>query len=96
MQPATTESANAISLLKTLGIHLVEIGDRHAVMQVEIDDRQHVPAERTDPHDMLRRMRHRRYLARPHDLTHEIDGNDVFLFAEQERQHLKKLLLLRL
>lgn len=39
MQPATLDSANAISLLKTLGIHLVEIGDRHAVMQVEIDER---------------------------------------------------------
>ncbi len=39
MQPATLESANAISLLKTLGIHLVEIGDRHAVMQVAVDDR---------------------------------------------------------
>src|SRR5512146_2011896 len=40
MQPATVESANAISLLKTLGVHLVEIGDRHALMRVEIDDRQ--------------------------------------------------------
>lgn len=39
MQPATVESANAISLLKTLGIRLVEIGDRHAEMQVEIDER---------------------------------------------------------
>lgn len=39
MQPATLDRANAISLLKTLGIHLVEIGDRHAVMQVEIDER---------------------------------------------------------
>jgi acyl-CoA thioesterase len=39
MQPATVDSANAISLLKTLGIHLVEIGERHAVMQVVIDDR---------------------------------------------------------
>lgn len=39
MQPATLESANDISLLKTLGIHLVEIGDRHAVMQVEVDER---------------------------------------------------------
>lgn len=39
MQPATVESANAISLLKTLGIHLVEIGDRHALMAVVVDDR---------------------------------------------------------
>jgi acyl-CoA thioesterase len=39
MQPATVDSANAISLLKTLGIRLVEIGERHAVMQVVIDDR---------------------------------------------------------
>jgi acyl-CoA thioesterase len=39
MQPATVESANAISLLKTLGIHLEEIGDSHALMRVEIDDR---------------------------------------------------------
>jgi acyl-CoA thioesterase len=39
MQPATLESANAIALLRTLGIHLVEIGDRHAVMTVAADDR---------------------------------------------------------
>lgn len=39
MQPATLESANAISLLKTLGIRLAEIGDRHAVMVVEADER---------------------------------------------------------
>lgn len=39
MQPATVESANAISLLKTLGIRLAEIGDRHAVMEVAIDER---------------------------------------------------------
>ena len=30
MQPATMESANAISLLRTLGINLTEIGDDHA------------------------------------------------------------------
>src|SRR5512139_3347858 len=39
MQPASLESANAISLLRTLGIRLVEIGDRHAVMSVETDGR---------------------------------------------------------
>jgi len=39
MQPATLESANAIALLKTLGIRLLEIGDRHASMEVDIDDR---------------------------------------------------------
>lgn len=39
MDPATLESANAISLLKTLGIRLVEIGDRHAVMTVDADAR---------------------------------------------------------
>lgn len=39
MQPATMESANAISLLKTLGIRLAEVGDGHAVMEVTIDDR---------------------------------------------------------
>lgn len=39
MQPATIESANAISLLQTLGIRLVEIGDRHAQMEVIVDAR---------------------------------------------------------
>ena len=39
MQPATLESANAIALLSTLGIQLVEIGDRHAVMTVTADER---------------------------------------------------------
>lgn len=39
MQPATLESANAIALLKTLGIRLVEIGERHAVMAVDLDER---------------------------------------------------------
>jgi len=39
MQPATLESANAIALLKTLGIRLLETGDRHAAMEVDIDDR---------------------------------------------------------
>jgi acyl-CoA thioesterase len=39
MLPATLESANAIALLRTLGIHLVEIGDHHAVMTVQADTR---------------------------------------------------------
>lgn len=39
MQPATLESANTISLLATLGIRLAEIGDRHALMDVVVDDR---------------------------------------------------------
>jgi acyl-CoA thioesterase len=38
MQPATVESANAISLLRTLGIRLAEIGDSHAVMDVTVGD----------------------------------------------------------
>ena len=39
MQPATLESANAIALLRTLGIRLVEIAPRHAVMEVAVDER---------------------------------------------------------
>ncbi len=39
MQAATIESANAIPLLQTLGIQLTEIGETHAVMEVEICDR---------------------------------------------------------
>lgn len=39
MQPATLESANTISLLRTLGIRLMEIGDCHALMAVDIDER---------------------------------------------------------
>lgn len=39
MQPATIENANAIALLRTLGIRLLEIGDRHALMTVEADQR---------------------------------------------------------
>jgi acyl-CoA thioesterase len=39
MLPATLESASAIALLSTLGIQLVEIGDRHAVMTVTADER---------------------------------------------------------
>jgi len=39
MQPATLESGNAIPLLKTLGIRLAEIGERHAVMEVDVTER---------------------------------------------------------
>ncbi|WP_236685643.1 PaaI family thioesterase [Geobacter pickeringii] len=38
MQPATMESANEIPLLKKLGIRLAEIGDRHATMELEVDE----------------------------------------------------------
>lgn len=38
MEPATVESGNAIPLLRTLGIRLVEIGDRDASMEVEVAD----------------------------------------------------------
>ncbi len=34
--PATLESANRIPFLASLGIRLVEIGERHAVMRVEV------------------------------------------------------------
>ena len=36
MEPATIESGNDIPLLRTLGIRLVEIGERYAVMEVEV------------------------------------------------------------
>lgn len=36
MESVTLESANAISLLRTLDIRLTEIGDRHAVMEVTV------------------------------------------------------------
>lgn len=39
MKPATLESANAISLLLTLDIRLTEIGDRHAVMEVDVAEK---------------------------------------------------------
>jgi len=39
MKPATLESGNAIPLLRTLDIRLTEIGERHAVMQVEVADK---------------------------------------------------------
>ena len=37
MDPAI-EAGNGIPLLRTLDIHLVEIGERHAVMEVEVQD----------------------------------------------------------
>lgn len=37
--PATLEKGNQISLLKTLGIRLLEIGERHAIMTVTVDER---------------------------------------------------------
>lgn len=36
--PATLESGNAISMLRTLDIHLREIGASHAVMEVTVSD----------------------------------------------------------
>lgn len=38
IEPATLESGNAISLLRTLGIRLTEIGETHAVMEVTVSD----------------------------------------------------------
>lgn len=39
LTPATIESGNAIPLLKTLGITVREIGERHAEMTVTVDSR---------------------------------------------------------
>lgn len=39
MQPATIESVNAIPLNATLGVRLTEIGARHAVMELTVDER---------------------------------------------------------
>src|SRR5512144_3038480 len=39
MEPATLETANAIALLRTLDIRLTEIGERHAVMEVEVAEK---------------------------------------------------------
>jgi acyl-CoA thioesterase len=39
LTPATIESGNAIPLLKTLGITVSEIGERHAEMTVTVDAR---------------------------------------------------------
>ena len=38
MKPATLESANAIPMLRTLGIHLTEIGETSAVMEVTVGE----------------------------------------------------------
>ncbi len=38
IEPATIESGNAIPLLKTLDIHLREIGTAHAVMEVTVSE----------------------------------------------------------
>jgi len=37
-KPATLESGNAISMLRTLDIHLKEIGTSHAIMEVTVAD----------------------------------------------------------
>jgi len=39
MEPATLESGNKISLLRTLDIELTEIGERHAVMEVVVAEK---------------------------------------------------------
>jgi acyl-CoA thioesterase len=39
MEPATLKSGNKISLLRTLDIKLVEIGERHAVMEVLVAEK---------------------------------------------------------
>jgi acyl-CoA thioesterase len=38
VEPATLESGNRIGLLRTLKIHLREIGEKHAVMEVTVSD----------------------------------------------------------
>jgi len=38
IEPATLESGNAISMLRTLNIHLREIGDNHAIMEVTVGE----------------------------------------------------------
>ncbi|GFO54034.1 hypothetical protein GMSM_10410 [Geomonas sp. Red276] len=38
IEPATLASGNAISLLRTLDIHLREIGDDYAIMEVTVSD----------------------------------------------------------
>lgn len=38
IEPATLQSGNDISMLRTLGISLREIGDRHALMEVTVGD----------------------------------------------------------
>lgn len=38
LEPATLESGNAISMLRTLNIHLREIGETYAIMEVMVAD----------------------------------------------------------
>jgi acyl-CoA thioesterase len=38
MEPVTLEAANRIPFLQTLGVQLTEIGERHAVMEVDVSD----------------------------------------------------------
>ncbi|MDA8428581.1 MAG: PaaI family thioesterase [Geobacteraceae bacterium] len=38
IEPATLDSGNAISMLRTLDIHLREIGERHAIMEVTVGE----------------------------------------------------------
>ena len=38
IEPATLESGNAISMLRTLNIHLQEIGAAHAIMEVSVGE----------------------------------------------------------
>ena len=38
IEPATLETGNNIPLIRTLGIHIREIGEAHAVMEVTIND----------------------------------------------------------
>ncbi len=39
MEPATLVSGNTIALLRTLDIRLTEIGERHAVMEVDVAEK---------------------------------------------------------
>ena len=39
MEPVNLESGNAIPLLRTLDIRLTEIGERHAVMEVDVAEK---------------------------------------------------------
>lgn len=38
IEPATLESGNSMSMLRTLNIHLREIGDTHAIMEVTVGE----------------------------------------------------------
>lgn len=39
VKPGTLERGSAIPLPQTLGIRLTEVGERHAVLEVDVDDR---------------------------------------------------------